>query len=81
MTNSLTTGPGHLTFDQAGDMYDAGRATNEDVFPCECWLAGNAEYRYDCYSSPEQERDARDYLHPEEYNQGAIARFERENDL
>lgn len=81
MTNSMTTGPGHLTFDQAGDMYDAGRATNEDVFPCECWLAGNGgEYRHDfVYSYPEDSADS--YQHPAEYAKGAQSRFEQENDI
>lgn len=81
MTNSMTTGPSHLTFDQAGDLYDAGRATSEDVFPCECWFAGNeGNFRHDfAYSYPED--SAASYQHPEEYVRGAIARFEYENDL
>lgn len=67
----------HLTFNELGDAFDRGEVTQDDVYPCPCWLVGNGEAL-----NGERQRWAREQVqHPEEFDEGYEAGYDQVHDL
>lgn len=74
--NQDPTAP-HLTFDELGDAFERGEVTQEQVYPCACYLTGHAEQQN---GEPQRWR-RHQVLHPQEFDEGQQAAYEQAYDL